>query len=409
MTPEYSYPKNKIKILLLENIHQAAAQKLSDAEYTVEQVPRALQEDELAEMIKDVHVLGIRSKTKVTAKVLENAQRLLCIGCFGVGTNQVDLDAALSKGVPVFNAPYSSTRSVAELAVAYILMLARGLGASNSKLHLGKWDKSAKGSHEIRYKTLGLLGYGHIGAQVGLMAEALGMKVVFFDKTKKLPLGNAKPCEDMGDLLAQSDFVSVHVPAAPGGRALIGEKELAQMKEGAAILNLSRGSLVDLNALRDSIESGHLSGAALDVYPVEPKTNQADFKCEVTDIDRVVMTPHIGGSTEEAQENIGLEVATSFINLVDAGATTGAVNFPAVDLPEFPESHRILNVHKNVPGVLNDVNSIIAELGVNINAQYLSTFKDVGYLIVDLDKNVSNEVKDRLEKLDSNIRTRILY
>lgn len=409
MTPQYSYPKNKIKILLLENIHQAAAQKLSDAEYTVEQVPRALQEDELAEMIKDVHVLGIRSKTKVTAKVLENAQRLLCIGCFGIGTNQVDLDAAREKGVPVFNAPYSSTRSVAELAIGYIFMLARGIGASNSKLHSGKWEKSAKGSHEVRYKTLGLLGYGHIGAQVGLMAESLGMKVLFFDKTKKLPLGNAKPCSDMDELLAKSDFVSVHIPAAPGGRPVIGKDQFAKMKEGSALINLSRGSVVDLPELKAAIESGYLSGAGLDVYPVEPKTNQADFECEITDLDRVIMTPHIGGSTEEAQENIGLEVATSFIQMVDGGATTGAVNFPSVDLPEFPDSHRILNVHKNVPGVLNDVNSIIADIGVNINAQYLSTFKDVGYLIMDLGKNVSNEVKERLEKLDSNIRTRILY
>ncbi len=409
MTPQYSYPKNKIKILLLENIHQAAAEKLSNAEYTVVQVPRALQEDELSEMIKDVHVLGIRSKTKVTAKALQNATRLLCIGCFGIGTNQVDLDAARDKGVPVFNAPYSSTRSVAELAIGYIIMLARGLGASNLKLHSGKWDKSAKGHHEIRYKTLGLLGYGHIGAQVGLMAESLGMKVVLFDKTKKLPLGNARPCSDMDELLAESDFVSVHIPAAPGGRPIMGKEQFAKMKKGASLVNLSRGSLVDLPELKAAIESGHLSGAGLDVYPVEPKTNQADFECEITDLDRVVMTPHIGGSTEEAQRNIGLEVATSFIQLIDGGSTTGAVNFPTVNLPEFPNSHRILNVHKNVPGVLNDVNSIIAELGVNINAQYLSTFKGVGYLIMDLGKNVSNEVKERLEKLDSNIRTRILY
>lgn len=408
MDCQYSFPKNKIKIVLLENIHEAATKKLKDAGYCIELIPKALSSDELIEVIKDAHVLGIRSKTKVTEAALSHASRLLCVGCFGVGTNQVDLDAARVRGIPVFNAPYSSTRSVAELAIGFIIMLARGVGFRNNKLHQGLWEKSAKGCHEIRHKTLGLIGYGHIGEQVGLMAESLGMRVLFYDKTKKLPLGNAKAIDDMYEVLRESDYVSLHVPGIPG-KPFFGAKELSEMKKGGALINLSRGSIVDLDALKDAIASGHISGAGLDVFPVEPKSNKEEFRCEVTDVDHVIMTPHIGGSTEEAQENIGLEVATSFIRLIDAGATLGAVNFPSVDLPEFPESHRILNVHQNVPGVMNEVNKIFAELHVNINAQYLSTYKDVGYLIADINQEVSLEVKERIEKLPTSLRTRILY
>jgi D-3-phosphoglycerate dehydrogenase / 2-oxoglutarate reductase len=409
MTKDLSFPKENIKFVLLENIHQAAVAKLKAAGYGVSEIPRSLPEEELMDVIQDAHVLGIRSKTKVNAEHIRAARRLLAIGCFGVGTNQVDLEAAMVKGIPVFNAPYSSTRSVAELAIAYVLVLSRGIGHRNNKLHQGLWDKSAKGCHEVRHKTLGLIGYGHIGQQVGLMAENLGMRVIFYDKTKKLPLGNAKPVDDMYDLLRDSDFVSVHVPAAPGGQALLGEKELQSMKKGGSVINLSRGSVVELTALKSALETEHLAGAALDVFPVEPKTNKEEFRCEMTGVEKAVLTPHIGGSTEEAQENIGLEVATSFIKFIDGGTTNGAVNFPGVDLPEFPDSHRILNVHKNVPGVLNDVNKIIADMGANINSQYLSTYKDVGYLIVDLDKDISEEVKKRVEALPSNIRTRILY
>ena len=409
MTDQFSYPKEKIKIVLLENIHQVAVEKLKSAGYGVTEIPKSLAEDDLLEIIKDAHVLGIRSKTKITEKHIAAAKRMLAIGCFGIGTNQVALQAATSAGIPVFNAPYSSTRSVAELAIAFVFALARRIGTCNNRMHLGLWEKSAKGSFEIRHKTIGIVGYGHIGQQVGLMAEALGMRVLFFDTTKKLPLGNAKPIEDLNDLLAQADYVSLHVPGLPGNRALIGEKELQLMKVGACLMNLSRGSIVDLAALRKAIENKHLGGAAIDVYPVEPKTNKEEFKCDLMGVDNVILTPHIGGSTEEAQENIGLEVAVSFIKLIDRGTTSGAVNFPSFDLPEFPESHRILNVHKNVPGVLNDVTRIIAGLGANINAQYLSTYKDVGYLIVDINKNVSDQAKIAIEALPSNIKTRILY
>ncbi len=409
MTQQFSYPKDKIKVLLLENIHPSACSSLKEDGYNVQVINRALGEDELCELIADIHVLGIRSKTKVTKKVIDSASKLLCVGCFGIGTNQVDLTASRIKGVPVFNAPYSSTRSVAELAVSYILMLLRGVGFRNNKMHLGLWEKSSKGCHEIRHKTLGILGYGHIGAQVGLMAESLGMKVLYFDMMKKLPLGTAKACSSMDELLANSDFVSVHIPAKSDGTPVIGESEFKKMKNGSYLINLSRGSVVDLPILKEFIENGELGGAALDVFPVEPKSNNADFKCELMGLDNVIMTPHIGGSTEEAQENIGLEVASSFINFIDNGTTTGAVNFPSINLPSHPGSNRILNVHKNIPGVLNSVNAIIAELGANINAQYLSTFKEVGYLIMDLNKDISNEVKQRIENLESNIKTRILY
>lgn len=404
-----SYPKEKIKIVLLENIHPAAAVKLRAVGYSVEEIKGSLSSDELLEVIRDTHVLGIRSKTKVTAEHFAEAKKLLTVGCFGVGTNQVDIDVARSFGVPVFNAPFASTRSVAELAVAYILMLSRGIGARNCKMHHGRWSKSAKGSHEIRHKVLGLIGYGHIGQQVGLMAESLGMQVLFYDKTKKLPLGNARPYDDMAEVLKRSDFVSVHIPASPTGEAVFGSEEMELMKPGACLLNLSRGSIVSLPALKAKLEAGYLAGAALDVFPNEPGSSEADFTCELTSVEQAILTPHIGGSTEEAQENIGLEVAASFVQFIDGGATSGAVNFPQIDLPEFPNSSRILNVHENVPGVLNQVNRIIADLGANINAQYLSTYRDVGYLIVDLNDDVADEVCKKLNELSISIRTRILY
>ncbi len=409
MTKHVSYPKNKIKFLLLEKIHPVAVGKLQESGYLVHEIPRSLSEEEMLEEIRDAHVVGIRSKTRITAAHLQEAKRLLAIGCFGVGTNQVALDAATSLGIPVFNAPISNTRSVAELGMAAILMLARKIGDKNNQMHQGIWDKSSEGANEIRGKTLGILGYGHIGQQVGLMAEAMGMEIVFFDRIKKLPLGTAKQVDTMADVLKTSDFVTLHVPSSSQNKALIGKAELALMKRGSSLLNLSRGDLVDMAALKEAIQSKQLGGAAVDVFAKEPKTNKEEFRCELTGLENVILTPHIGGSTEEAQHNIGVDVANSFIKFIDTGATVGAVNFPQIDMPVIPEAHRILNVHKNIPGVLKEVNRIVAECGANIDSQYLSTYKDIGYLIMDLNKQVSDEVKEKLAGLESDIKTRILY
>jgi len=404
-----SYPKHKIKILLLENVHQASAEKLREAGYSVNLLPGSLGEHELLEQIRDVHVLGLRSKTKVKAEHLQAARKLLAVGCFGVGTNQVDLGAAADHAVPVFNAPYGSTRSVAELSIAHVLTLARKAADANRRMHQGVWDKSAKGCHEVRGKIIGIIGYGHIGQQVGLLAEALGLQVIFYDQTKRLPLGNARPRERMEDLLREADYVSLHVPGQPGNAALLGRRELGMMKPSACIINLGRGSLLDLALLREALESGKLGGAAIDVYPSEPKGNKEEFRCDLTGVENVILTPHLGGSTEEAQYNIGVEVASAFIKLIDSGCTVGAVNFPQVDLPFCPDSHRILNVHRNVPGVLSDVNKIISDLGANINSQYLGTYKNIGYLVMDINREVSEEVKEKIGALPTNIRTRILY
>ncbi len=404
-----SYPKHKIQILLLENVHAAAAESLREAGYSVESLSTSLTEEELLERIPDVHVLGIRSKTKVKAKHLEAAKRLLALGCFGVGTNQVDLEAASSHAVPVFNAPYGSTRSVAELTLAHVLCLARKAGAANCKMHSGLWSKSAKGSHEVRGKVMGIVGYGHIGQQVGLLAEACGLQVIFYDQTKRLPLGNAKPKSSLEELLREADFVSLHVPAQPGNNALIGKRELGMMKKTASIINLGRGTLIDLQAAKEALENCSLGGVGLDVYPAEPKGNNEEFRFELTGVENAFLTPHLGGSTEEAQYNIGIEVALAFRKFIDSGSTIGAVNFPQVDLPFCPDSHRILNVHKNVPGVLSDVNRIISNVGGNINSQFLGTYKDIGYLVMDVNRELSDEVKDQISALPSNIRTRILY
>lgn len=406
---ELTFPKNKINILLLENVHQAAADRLKEAGYNVEQSSSSLTEDELMEKIQDVHVLGIRSKTKVNANHFSVAKKLLSVGCFGIGTNQVDLNAAAIHAVPVFNAPYGSTRSVAELAIAHALCLARRIGDANQNLHNSFWDKSAKGSHEVRGKTFGIIGYGHIGQQVGLLAESMGMKVIFYDQTKRLALGNAEVKETMADLLKEADYVSLHVPAQPNNAALIGAKELALMKDSAVLINLGRGTLVDFAALKNAIQNKALAGAGIDVYPNEPKGNKEEFKCELAGVENVMLTPHLGGSTEEAQYSIGIEVATSFIKFIDSGCTVGAVNFPQVDLPFCPNSHRILNIHKNVPGVLTEVNKIISDLGANINSQYLGTYKDIGYLVMDIAEGLSGEVKDHIAALPNNIKTRMLY
>jgi D-3-phosphoglycerate dehydrogenase len=408
-TPVTSFPKGEIKILLLENIHPAARDMLAADGFAVELLPTALPEAELAAKLRDVHVLGIRSKTQVTPRALDEARRLLAIGAFCIGTNQIALGHANQRGVPVFNAPFSNTRSVAEMIIAEIVMLARQLGDRSREVHAGRWRKVAAGSHEIRGKTLGIVGYGHIGRQVGVLAEAFGMRVVFFDIAARLPMGNNRVVTSLADALAAADFVTLHVPATPQTAQMIGAVELAMMRPGSYLLNASRGNVVDLDALADAIRRGHVAGAALDVYPEEPEGNGEGFASPVRGLPNVILTPHIGGSTEEAQEAIGREVATSLMKFVNSGATTGAVNFPQVELPPAKGAHRILNVHRNVPGVLRDINKIVSDLNANIRAQLLATDSAIGYLIMDLDQDVSEDVRKAVAALATNIRTRILY
>jgi D-3-phosphoglycerate dehydrogenase len=409
MSPQFSFPKDKMKILLLEGIHEVAAETFAEAGYTAEIQASAMTEDELIEHIPGVHFIGIRSKTHLTAPVFEAATSLLGVGCFCIGTNQVNLEAAAQNGVPVFNAPFSNTRSVAELAMAEIVMLSRRTFERSSQLHQGVWQKSAVGSREVRQKTLGIIGYGHIGPQVGLLAEAFGMNVVYFDIMKKLALGNASPVGTLKELLEQADFVTLHVPETPETKDMFGAREIGLMKKGSFLLNLSRGSVVDIDALKSALESGQLAGASVDVYPKEPKSNDEEFESPLRGVPNVILTPHIGGSTLEAQKNIGIEVVESLIRYSDTGATSGAVNFPEVELPVLRDSHRVMNIHRNEPGVLRDINKIVADTGANIRSQYLSTNSEVGYLIMDVDPSLSREVKREIDQLSSNIRTRLLF
>ncbi len=409
MAPPTSFPKDKIKVLLLEGIHASATELFAKETFQVESIKGALKPEELRERIADVHLLGIRSKTHVDAASLAAAKKLLALGCFCIGTNQVDLEAANVAGVPVFNAPFSNTRSVAELVIAEVVVLARQLGDRSREVHEGKWRKVATACHEVRGKTLGIVGYGHIGSQVGVLAEAMGMRVLFFDIATKLPMGNNRPQATLFDLLGESDFVTLHVPATKETERMIGTKELAAMKKGAHLINASRGSVVDIPELADAIKKGHIAGAAVDVYPQEPETNSDGFESELRGLPNVLLTPHIGGSTEEAQEAIGREVATALIKFTNVGATAGSVNFPVVDVPAPRGVHRILNVHKNVPGVLGAVNRIVSDLGANIRAQVLATDRNVGYLVMDLEQDVSSDVAKAIAALATNIRTRILY
>jgi D-3-phosphoglycerate dehydrogenase len=409
MEKQYSFPREKMKILLLEGVHQACVERLTQAGYQPDLLKNALSESELLKVVSGVHVLGIRSKTQVTKKVIAAAESLLAIGCFCIGTDQVDLAEAALHGVPVYNAPFSNTRSVAELAMAEMVMLARRAAHKSQLLHRGVWEKSAEGCVEVRNKTVGLVGYGHIGPQVGLLAESFGMKVYYYDIIGKLPFGNATPVASLEELLKVSDFVSLHVPETPETRNLIGARELALMKKGAFLLNLSRGRVVDLDAVKATLEKGSLGGAAIDVFPEEPSSNDDPFSSPLIGLDNVILTPHIGGSTIEAQRNIGLEVANTLLKFVEVGSTTGSVNFPQVELPILRDSHRILNIHRNVPGVLSSINTIIAQMGGNIRAQYLNTLGDVGYLIIDVDHQISQAVKSKIDELPSSIKTRLLF
>jgi D-3-phosphoglycerate dehydrogenase len=409
MTRQFSFPREKLKILLLEGVHPACVEKFSQAGYTAELVKTAYSEEQLCKAIGPTHILGIRSKTTVTKKVLEHAKHLLAVGCFCIGTDQVDLDEAARRGIPVFNAPFSNTRSVAELTIAEVVMLARRAAHKSQLLHSGVWEKSAEGCFEIRNKSIGIIGYGHIGPQVGLLAEAFGMKVYYYDIVGKLPLGNAVPTTSLEELLTLSDFVSLHVPDTSETRGMIGREEISRMKDGAFLLNLSRGRVVDLEAVKEALLSKKLAGGAFDVFPDEPTSNDERFSCPLVGLENVILTPHIGGSTSEAQRNIGLEVGATFIKFIETGSTTGAVNFPQVELPVVRDSHRILNIHRNVPGVLSSINSIIASMGANIRAQYLETRGEVGYLIIDIDSEISQAVKNTIDELPTNIKTRLLF
>ncbi|MDB5038482.1 MAG: D-3-phosphoglycerate dehydrogenase [Bacteriovoracaceae bacterium] len=406
---EHSFPRAKIKIFLAENIHSVAWELLRKEGFQVEGSKSALSEADLIAHAKDAHILGIRSKTKVTKKFLSEAKKLLSVGCFCIGTDQVELGDAGLRGVTVFNAPFSNTRSVAEMVLCEIVMLARRIGDRNTLLHAGKWDKSSTNCREVRGKTLGIIGYGHIGSQVSVLAESFGMKVIYYDVVTKMPIGNSSQRSKLEDVLKDSDFVTLHVPDTNQTRNMIGSEQLKSMKKGSYLINASRGKVVDIKALKSALAEAHLSGAAIDVFPEEPESNSDPFKSELQNIPNVILTPHLGGSTEEAQENIGVEVATSITRFINNGSSTGSVNFPQVDLPVQSKGHRILNVHKNVPGVLKDINSIISDLGANIEAQYLATDPQIGYLIVDLDKKVSDQVKDRIKELPTSIKTRILY
>jgi D-3-phosphoglycerate dehydrogenase len=407
--PATSFPKSEIKILLLENVHPVAAEAFAAEGFAVEQVKGSLPESELAARVRDAHILGIRSKTQVTPAVLDEGRRLLAVGAFCIGTNQVSLAHANRRGVPVFNAPFSNTRSVAELILAEVVMLSRHLGDRTREVHEGRWRKVAVGSHEVRGKTLGIVGYGHIGSQIGVLAESFGMRVVFFDIAAKLPMGNNRSLPKLEQLLEVSDFVTLHVPETPQTKNMIGADELAKMKPGACLLNASRGTVVVIEALAAAITRGHVGGAAVDVYPEEPSGNSDSFASQLRGLPNVILTPHIGGSTEEAQEAIGREVSTALIKLINAGSTTGAVNFPQIELPITPGAHRILNIHRNVPGVLRDINKIVSDFNANIRAQVLSTDPDIGYLIMDLDNDVSGDVRREIAALETNIRTRILF
>lgn len=401
--------QDKQSILLVENIHPVAKEFLEGQGYHVDLLSYAPAEDELIKLLPNYSALGIRSKTEITAKVLEHADNIHTIGAFCIGTNQIDLLKARKKGVAVFNAPHSNTRSVAELVIAEMISLSRQLGDRNSKAHLGEWVKSAEGSREVRGKTLGIVGYGHIGSQVSVLAEAMGLRVVFYDTVKKLPLGNATAMTSLNELLDVSDFVTLHVPEIQETMNMIGEKELARMKKGSYLINASRGTVVVIEALVNALKSKHIAGCAIDVFPVEPASNKEKFVSPLQNLSNVILTPHIGGSTEEAQKAIGMEVAESFRRFLKIGSSSGAVNFPNVDLPIKKGTSRIMNVHRNEPGVLGEINTIISKAGANIEGQYLSTDDEVGYLVMDVHSTHANQLAAEIEKLQRSIRTRVVY
>lgn len=405
-----SYPRNKIKVLLLENISDAAVRELEAAGYTnIERVSGALSEDDLVKAVQGVHLLGIRSKTRVTKRVIEAADKLVAIGAFCIGVNQVDLNAATEKGVAVFNAPYSNTRSVAELIIGLSVMLIRKIADKNAAAHRGEWRKDASGSFELRGKTLGIIGYGNIGSQVSNLAEGMGMHVLYNDIATKLPLGNAKQVADLKDLLKRSNIVTLHVPSDPTTRNMINADALKAMRRGSILINHSRGDVVDLKAVGKAVKSGKLAGAAIDVFPEEPEKNGDPFLCELQGLPNVILTPHIGGSTEEAQANIGLDVTGKLVKYLDFGTSEGSHTVPPVSLPPQAGTHRILHIHRNIPGVLGDINSRLSKRGINITGQYLKTNDEIGYVILDVESKLSKEAFEILKSVKGTVRARMVY
>jgi D-3-phosphoglycerate dehydrogenase len=407
---QQSLQKSKIKFLLLEGVHQSAIDALAKAGYTnVVAYPKALPSDDLKKEIKDAHFVGIRSRTQLSAEIFEAADRLVAIGCFCIGTNQVDLEAAAKRGIPVFNAPFSNTRSVAELVMAEVILLLRGVPQRSAAAHRGEWQKSATGAFECRGKTLGIIGYGNIGMQLGVIAESLGMKVIYFDVESKLPLGNAQPKATLDALLKEAHVVSLHVPQHASTELLIGRSEIAAMRSGSILINASRGNVVDLDALAEALNGSHIGGAAIDVFPVEPRSNNDEFVSPLRGLDQCILTPHIGGSTQEAQENIGVEVAEKLTRYSDNGTTTSAVNFPEVALPEHEGKHRLLHVHQNIPGIMSAINQVFSESSVNVSGQYLQTMGDTGYVVIDIETDYSKTLINQLSGIEGTLRTRVLF
>lgn len=405
-----SLDKSKIKFLLLEGVHQTAVDTLKAAGYTnIDYHKGSLPDEELKKAIADAHFIGIRSRTQLTADVLQHAHKLVAIGCFCIGTNQVDLDTAREMGVAVFNAPYSNTRSVAELVLAEAILLLRGIPEKNAVAHRGGWLKSAADSYEIRGKTLGIVGYGSIGTQLSVLAEALGMHVIFHDVVTKLPLGNARQVGSLDELLRTADIVTLHVPETPATKWMIGEQQIRAMKKGGILINAARGTVVDIDALAAALKDKHLNGAAIDVFPVEPRSNDDEFVSPLRGIDNCLLTPHIGGSTMEAQANIGLEVAEKLVRYSDNGTSITSVNFPEVALPSHPGKHRLLHIHQNIPGVMSEINQVFASNGINISGQYLQTNEKVGYVVIDVDAAYSDLALKKLNEVNGTIRCRVLF
>ena len=404
-----SYPKSRIKVLLLENVHAVAIEAFKCEGFDVETYKGAMDEEELMERIKGVSILGLRSKTNVTKKVLENADKLITIGAFCIGTNQIDIKTCTEKGIAIFNAPYSNTRSVVELAIGEMIMLIRNVFTKSTQMHAGKWDKSANNSFEVRGKKLGLIGYGHIGTQLSVIGEALGMEIYFYDIVDKMPIGNAKKCRTLEEVLRVSDVVSMHIDGRKENTDIFGKREFEMMKDGVIFMNLARGHVVEVPALVEAIKSGKVGGASVDVFPYEPKTNSEPFENELRGLPNVILTPHIGGSTEEAQEGIGLYVPERLLEYMNNGSTTGSVNFPEVQLPLLRDSHRLLHIHRNVPGILAKINNIFAKHHINIIGQYLKTNETIGYVIMDISKGYTNEFVQEIKDIDETIRFRMLY
>lgn len=405
----YSFPKEKIKVLLLENIHHKAVEYFEKEGYQIQLLNKSLDEAELIEHLADVRILGIRSKTQLSPKVFEAAKQLKAVGAFCIGTNQIDLDAAQKAGVAVFNAPFSNTRSVAELSIGSMIMLLRQIFEKSMKMHNGQWEKTANGSFEVRGKKLGIIGYGNIGTQLSFLAEMMGMQVYFYDLEEKLVIGNARKCESLEELLATVDIVSLHIDGRPENEGFFGDKEIHQMKEGAVLLNMSRGSVVDLSALKEALESKHIAGAAIDVFPEEPVKNNDVFAHELVGLHNVILTPHIGGSTMEAQENIAEFVPAKLVDYINSGSSMGSVNFPNIQLRQVKDAHRIIHIHKNVPGMLARMNKHFADRGINIVGQYLQANEHIGYVITDISKDYDDSILNDLSQIEHTINCRVLY